>query len=261
MDDTTRALVLEIARSHALDYYLAALLSPRAHRDDLFVLAAFEGEMERIPGDVSEPMVAEIRLQWWRDWIAAFAPGSASGNPVADALADVVLRHRLDRDRLISSIDARSSLDDAPLQLPFPGTRNELLARDAAAMQRAAQVLGAYPTGDHESGLRSAGLALSFARRALATRAHLGQATGLVLSLKGDLQQARHNLMHVKAQISAWPRPLRLAALPVALVEPYLRACEGARKPDDAGKAPPHGGILPLTRVWRLWSLARLGRL
>lgn len=261
MDEATRELIRRSARANAPDYYLSALLAPRPHRDDLVTLAAFEGEMDRIAREVSEPMVAEIRLQWWRDWIEAMEPGRSSGNPQADALAAVVRRHGLDRQHLVASIDARSQAEDGTLPFPLPGGRARQKARDFAAMQRAAGVLGLVPTSEQLAGLEAAGLALSFARLALLKRPKLGHTTGLVLGLKGELQQARHNLMQVRAQVSAWPRPLRIAALPVALVEPYLGACErGAGTPGrDLSQAA--DAIAPLTRVWRLWRFARFGRL
>ncbi len=262
MDQTARALIVETAKTHAPDYYLSALLAPPASRDDLLVLAAFEGGMDRITREVSDPMVAEIRLQWWRDWMEAMQPGRSSGNPLADALGDVVMRHGLDKERLIASIDARSTLEDGTMPFVLLGGRTRQKARDGAAMHRAAEVLGITPQGGQEDGIEAAGLAFSFARLALNKRARLGQATGVVVGLKGELQQARYNLLQVRTQVSGWPNALRLAALPVALVGPYLRACErvGAKAPGGVA-ARPDDAILPLTRVWRLWLFAKTGRL
>lgn len=262
MDDTARALILQAAKANAPDYYLSALLAPSAARDDLLALAAFEGEIDRIAREVSEPMVAEIRLQWWRDWIAAMQPGTSSGNPLADALADVVARHGLDKEHLVASIDARSTLEEGTMPFPMPGGRARQKARDCAAMQRAATVLGVANGADEQAGLEAAGLALSFARLALKKRARLGQTTGVVLGLKGELQQARHNLLLVRSEVPRWTKPLRLAALPVALVEPYLHACEKGGAKSPIGEATRlEDAILPLTRVWRLWRFARFGRM
>lgn len=55
--------VRDTARTYAPDRYLAALLAPKSYRDDLIILAAFLGEMERIPKIVREPALGEIRLQ------------------------------------------------------------------------------------------------------------------------------------------------------------------------------------------------------
>lgn len=263
MDASARQVIADTAKAHAHDYYLSALLAPRDVRDDLLVLAAFEGELDRIPAQVSEPLVSEIRLQWWRDWIEAIAPGTNSGNPLADALAAVVLRHGLDKADLCASVDARSELDENWQRLPLLQiARSRYLARDAAAMLRAASLLGVIERTERHEGLRNAGLALSYARMALATRAGLGHGTGLLLDLKSELQQARHNLMAARADLPGWSRSLRLAALPLALVEPYLRACEsGVAASQDGREVDPASAILPLSRVWRLWWFAKTGRL
>ena len=63
----TRRRCARAARELDYDRYLAALLAPRAARDGLMALAAFHGEIARIPRTVREPGVGDIRLQWWRD--------------------------------------------------------------------------------------------------------------------------------------------------------------------------------------------------
>jgi hypothetical protein len=55
------------ARLNAPDRYYAALFAPAAVRDDLIALAAFCGEIARIGRQVSEPVMGEIRITWWRD--------------------------------------------------------------------------------------------------------------------------------------------------------------------------------------------------
>lgn len=262
--ERVRTVVVESARAHARDYYLSALLAPRKVRDDLLVLAAFEGELNRIPQSVSEPLLGEIRLQWWRDWIEAIEPGVCSGNPVADAFGDVVLRHDLDKGALVASVDARVCGDQLESQLLVLGGRGRLVGLDAAAMSRAAVVLGARPGSEQAASIETAGLAYSLARRAFATRAGLGKMnapnSGLVLKLRDELQIARRSLDDLRGILRCWPKPLRLAVLPVALVEPYLRACE--RGVDDDGARPRRvdDAIVPLTRVWRLWWFATAGR-
>ena len=79
-------VVRTAARAFERDRYLAALLSPRGVREDLLALAAFAGELARIPAFVSEPMVGEIRLQWWRDAIRAGlkdGSGEGGGHPIS----------------------------------------------------------------------------------------------------------------------------------------------------------------------------------
>ena len=81
--------VRERRPSAAPDHYLvgAACAAARAH--DLIVLAAFCGETcAAFQVVVTEPMLGEIRLQWWRDALANDAAARRSGHPVADALVE-----------------------------------------------------------------------------------------------------------------------------------------------------------------------------
>jgi phytoene synthase len=68
---------------------------------------------------------------------------------------------------------------------------------------------------------------------------------------------ARRSLTFVAPALRRYPRPLRTALLPVALVEPYLRSQERQRY-DGPGQV---ADISPLTRVWRIWRAHRIGRI
>ena len=87
-----------------------------ARREGLFALIALNVELSRIPETVSEPMLGEIRLQWWNDAInALFDGGRREGHEVISALAQPIADGRLEKDRLIDLIDARRLiLSDAP---------------------------------------------------------------------------------------------------------------------------------------------------
>ena len=67
------------------DLYLCHLFAPSEHRDRLLTLYRLYADIARVPFDVSEPMLGAIRLQWWRDLIAA-TDKTASGAPVGEAL-------------------------------------------------------------------------------------------------------------------------------------------------------------------------------
>ncbi len=96
------------ARTHASDLYLSALLAPRSAQSALIGLAAFSGEIDRIVLTVSEPALAEIKLQWWRDTLRSGIDTSArSGSPVADHLIDVARAHGLPYDDFDRALDAR----------------------------------------------------------------------------------------------------------------------------------------------------------
>ena len=84
---SAETFIREAARVHEPDHTIAAMLAPRTVRVDLITLAAYCGEVRRIPLSVSDATLGEIRLQWWRDVVSAGAQGGLSGNPIADEKA------------------------------------------------------------------------------------------------------------------------------------------------------------------------------
>src|SRR6202012_1649736 len=101
--------VLDIVRQQDRGRFLAAMFAPATSRPGLLAVLALNAELARIPGSVSEPMLGQIKLQWWRDLIARLAKGEAApvGSPLGQALAAVV--PSLAVDRLIALVDARES--------------------------------------------------------------------------------------------------------------------------------------------------------
>lgn len=69
--------------------FRAAMAAPVAARKILFPLYAFNVEVARAPWVTQEAMIAEMRLQWWRDALAEIAQGQpARRHEVVDALVD-----------------------------------------------------------------------------------------------------------------------------------------------------------------------------
>ena len=59
------------------DRFAATLATPVAVRGILFPLYAFNVEVARAPWVTTEPMIAEMRLQWWADALEEIATGAA----------------------------------------------------------------------------------------------------------------------------------------------------------------------------------------
>ena len=59
------------------DRFRAAMAAPASARAVLFPLYAFNVEVSRAPWVTAEAMIAEMRLQWWRDALAEIAAGGA----------------------------------------------------------------------------------------------------------------------------------------------------------------------------------------
>lgn len=274
MKDASAQPVRDAARAHAPDRYLAALLAPRAYRDDLVVLAAFLGEIERIPRIVREPVLGEIRLQWWRDWLENLESGAATGNPVADSMAETIARRALPIDPFRNLLEARASdfyADPVPDQKTFTAYLDRT---ETGLFQLAAAIAGASTDPVAEAILLSA--ARAYGTTCCLLRLPLAVARGrwplpgedepidaariadpairfaAEQSRRAAIDSARAELAHLRMQSRDLPRDLLAALLPVALIEPYLRALE---REDDWLHTQVE--ISPLTRVWRLWRAWR----
>lgn len=58
-----------LAELRGKDYerFLICLFTPQAHRDDIAALFLFNAELAHIRDQVTEPLLGQIRLQWWRE--------------------------------------------------------------------------------------------------------------------------------------------------------------------------------------------------
>ncbi len=71
--------------------FAAAMAAPPAAREVLFPLYALNVEVSRAPWVTSEPIIAEMRLQWWRDVLEEIARGEMPrAHEVATPLAGVI---------------------------------------------------------------------------------------------------------------------------------------------------------------------------
>jgi 15-cis-phytoene synthase len=269
------------ARAGEPDRYLAALLAPPSARPHLLALTAFLSELARVPARATrEPAMGQIRLQWWRDAIAATDQGARTGNPVADALRATIKACQLPAAVLVEAIDARELdlarqglADDAALAAylwrsegaPFALAAG-ILRRGAEADARPAAVAGgrAYGVARLLMGLPNAlahGRVLLPQSRLDAFNVSsgellLGAEGGKVTALLANLcEEAREALARSRKEVANLPRSTRPAFLPLALVETYLRALEGGAL--SLLRSPPQ--VAPLKRVARIAMAHWLG--
>jgi phytoene synthase len=100
--------------------FLTALFAPEPSRRHLIALYAFNLELARIRDAVSQPMLGEIRLQWWRDALAEIAAGGPPrGHEVLLGLAEPLRAGVLDEPGLVRLVDARAHdlYDEPPAML------------------------------------------------------------------------------------------------------------------------------------------------
>jgi phytoene synthase len=267
--------VRKAARSGCYDWYVAALLAPRPARADLLTLAAFAGEIGRIPSLVTEPMMGAIRLQWWRDALAA-EQTARTGNPVADQVRSLAARYRNVSGDLAALIDACEvelqpdpPVDEKALAVHFDKLWGALFRISSRLLGSEEAVLPAAVAGD-------AACAYGFARLGceLATGMRRGQllvspdilarANCAPDTLRSD--NANPSAQRVHAELSGaartalavcrsthspgLPKSLKPALWPLATVEPYLKAAQsGSQPPSELAQA---------WRTLRTWATGRI---
>lgn len=98
-----------LLRAQDEDRWLAARYAPLESRRRLLALAAVRLEIARVPAQVREAPLGEIRLQWWREGLAVAATGRPPPHPALEAVAAI----RPDKEAigaLVAAIDAQARL-------------------------------------------------------------------------------------------------------------------------------------------------------
>ena len=122
------------------DRFMAAMAAPVAARRILFPIYAFNVEVARAPWVTAEPMIAEMRLQWWRDALEEIAEGKpVRGHEVTTALGlSIGAAEALQLDRLIQArrwdIYTDAFEDEADLLAYLDDTAGRLMWVGAASL-------------------------------------------------------------------------------------------------------------------------------
>jgi 15-cis-phytoene synthase len=245
------------------DRWLACMFAPADKRPYLHALYAFNLEVSRVAAQVTQPLLGEMRLQFWTDLLNG---GGGEQNPVADALLDTLDACRLHREPLLELLEARVfDLYDEP----YP----DLEALDhycdltcGALFRIAGQILDPSGPGLAASrggrvyalpGFLRALLGLggenrSFVPADIAARHGVrGMQNGPALraALEELRAHARENLDKTRAALEQTPAQERPAYRPLALPKLYLAQMDEAGDP-----------LQPLPEIpqWRRqWALLR----
>jgi phytoene synthase len=113
--DDAAAFCIEQVRAFDKERFLCNLFAPAEVRPALAALYALDLELSRIRVRVREPLVGFMRVQWWRDAIAAIYAGRGADHPVASALTEAIRRHHLPQEAFAPLLAARERelADDA----------------------------------------------------------------------------------------------------------------------------------------------------
>ncbi|MBI1980169.1 MAG: squalene/phytoene synthase family protein [Methylocystis sp.] len=198
----------EVLRARDRDLWLACLFTPQDARKHIHALYAFAYEASDVSGKVTQPLLGEMRLQWWIDALdhaafgqnrpnadnvidsesleralrekpdaafsrAALDHAAAQGegvraNPIADALIDTIERFALPRDEFIALAEAHV-FDLYDDRMPtWTALENYCRATASAPMRWAARILGADFHAPSARAFDEAGVALGLTRIARA---------------------------------------------------------------------------------------------
>ena len=153
--EASHRFVLDTVRAADRDRFLAALFAPEPARRGLLALLAFDHELARTPAVTREPMLARIRLEWWREAVTEAAEAATPrAQPIVESLGEIARRHNLTAKGLTALVDAREEEIDGPLDVVRAGHAladlqlDVLDVRDAATREAARAVAAAWLMGE-----------------------------------------------------------------------------------------------------------------
>ncbi len=129
------------------DRFLSAMTAPPERREALFALYAFNQEVSKTAGVVSEPMLGQIRLQWWREAIEECYAGTPRRHAVVTALAQAIGATRPTKTIFDALIEGR----EADLDFQPPQTMDDLERYAAATSGGLTELALEMVTGDAPS--------------------------------------------------------------------------------------------------------------
>ena len=266
----------DLVRSHDFVRYASTLFVPPAERRAMLALYAFNVEIIRIRDQVSQPLPGEIRMQWWRDLLAAVAPGGEEGTPVAAELLLALRIYGLPAEPLVRLIDEHEfDLYNDPM--PTLAALEGYVQETTTALFALAARLLSPPSAEIDHLARHAGFALGFvqvvaslprdaARRQLFVPLQLLQSHGsgpeevfagrqtpnARAAIDRLLGEARRHLRTAEGLLAEVPPQVRPVFLPLALVRRDLARLSRADNDPFVPRIRSRFAVL-----WTLWRAAR----
>ncbi len=276
-----RSALAELVRRHDRDRYQTALFAPADRREALFALYAFNYEIARVREIVTQPMLGQIRLQWWREAVAAaFAGAPPRQHVVAEPLTAVIRDVALTRSHFDRMIDTRERdlADEPPATLAAledyaEGSCATLLylalevlgASEPSTIAAASEVGIAYALAGllrampfHARSSRRYVPADAGARHGLdqADYAALRDSTGLRTATAEIAEAAAGHLRAARRYRHEIPRSARAALLPAVVADRFLARLKRA----DFNPLAPELAAPDTLQSWRLFAAAVRGR-
>jgi NADH dehydrogenase [ubiquinone] 1 alpha subcomplex assembly factor 6 len=266
-----------LIRRYDRDRYQTALFAPSDRREALFALYAFNYEIARVREAVTQPMLGQIRLQWWREAVAAaYGEAPPHQHVVAEPLAIVIRDFVLSREHFDRMIDTRERdlADEPPATLAALEEYAE--GTSATLLHLALEVLGEAHPATHATarevgiGYALAGLLRAMPFHARAGRCYIPADTGARLGLDpldyaslrdtaalrgvcADLAEAAAgHLAGARGCRREVPRRARAAMLPAVVADRFLARLKRA----DYNPFTPELAVPDTLQSWRLFAAA-----
>ena len=263
--DNDTVACADLVRRGDPERFRALMATPVPARARLFPLYAFNIEVSRAPWVTQEPMIAEMRLQWWQEVLDEIrAGGSVRRHEVATPLAGVIGPH--EAGLLTALVTARRwDIYRDPFE-DWPAFHAHIEATAGNLLVVAGRCLGGAPgapgapvldtPGPPEAALRDAGHALGLANwlravPALKAAGRIPLVAGTHDALRGLARDGLMRLARARAARSEIPKPVRPALLVAWQAGPVLR-----RVLADPGRVT-RGGLDPAPLRGRLSLMAR----
>lgn len=263
---------METVRATDRDRYLCALYAPADKRDAIMALYAFNAEIAAVRDRIHEALPGEVRLQWWRDVIAAGGADGA-GHPLATTLIRAIADYGLPKQAFDNYLEARifDLYDDPmPSRTDLEGYCGETAS---TLIQLASMVLDARAAPGFAELAGRAGCAQAITGLLLLLPLHrargqcyvpgdllaaagtsrdelLAGEAGSERAVAAMIALAREHLSAFEAGAPSLPPSLRAAFLPLALTGAYLDRME---KPENS----PLFNTARLSGLRRHWLLFR----
>jgi phytoene synthase len=259
------------------DRWLSSLFMPAALRPHCHALYAFSLEIARVREITSEPLLGEIRFQWWREALEGLRTEELEANPVGMALVDTIRRFSLPTEPLVGLIEAREfDLYDEPMA-SVAGLEAYCRATSASPIELIVRILDPAAPAAHVAAEHGGiAYALTGLLRALPWHLARGQLyvplellvrhkVGRVELLAGQISPAVHAVLadlralarsHLSTLNELRADGLGLAEpafLPVSLCEAYLRRMEK----HDYDPFKTMIALPQWRRQWILWRAAK----
>jgi len=223
-----------LLRRHDRDRFLATLCAPAARQPALWALLGFNYEIARVREIVSQPILGQIRLQWWRDALDEIYEGKpVRRHEVATPLAAAIHEYRISRAQLDGMIDAR----ERDLAAEPPATLAELEtyldATSSGLLRAEIEVLAGTDGGE---AARRVGIAWGLVGLIRAVPFH---AAAKVIHIPAEIAQSVD--LHEQDVFALRPSPPLQAALAhlAEAAQDHLAAARRHRKELPRGALPP----------------------